>query len=470
MTFEYASRRINITDCPGHADFSEDTYRTLAAVDNAVMLVDAAKGLEPQTRKLFAVCRMRKLPTFTFINKMDRPAMNPFQLLDQIEADFSLPCYPVVWPIGDGPNFRGVYERATRLVHIFERGERGKKADAKALSLDHSSLKTVLGNDLYSQLVEDVEILDGVGNEWDEEMILSGDLTPVFFGSAMSNFGVELFLKRFLEMARCPPARESSKGPIQPDGDVFTGQVFKLQANMDPRHRDRLAFVRVFSGVFEKGMKVNNARLAGRSIALTRPQSLFAADRNTVDTAYAGDVIGLNNPGVFAIGDTLYAGGGKVRFPGIPSFSPELFAYIKNPNPSAYKNFRKGLAQLLEEGAVQMLRAREDQGNEDPILAAVGQLQFEVVQRRLVDEYNVESKLEPIGYSIARWVVGPGDAWEALDECGRMFNVYYAKDRWDRPVLLFKNQWSLSNVEGECKKLQLAPWAFAPEEEADRGR
>ena len=287
----------------------------------------------------------------------------------------------------------------------------------------------------------------------------------MFFGSAMSNFGVELFLKRFLELGRPPPIKECSDGLVEPHCEQFTGQVFKLQANMDPKHRDRLAFVRIFSGKFEKGMKVNNARLRGKSIALTRTQSPFAADRFTVDTAFAGDVIGLNNPGVFTIGDTLYGEGSKrVSFPGIPSFSPELFAYIKNPNPSHYKNFRKGIAQLLEEGAVQLLRARHDQGNEDPILAAVGQLQFEVVQRRLKDEYNVESQLEPIPYKLARWVMGPGNAWQALDDCGKIFNVFCAKDRWERPVLLFKNEWSLNAVLQDHADLDLAPWAFAPSE------
>lgn len=464
MTFEYEGMRVNICDCPGHSDFGEDTFRTLLAADNAVMLIDGAKGLEPQTRKLFEICRMRKLPTFTFVNKLDRPALSPFEICDQIEAEFNLPCYPVVWPIGDGDRFCGVYERSTRLVHLFERGSRGKKANVNVLSLDDASLSEFLDQDLLSQLQEDAEILDEMGNEYDEELIQCGELTPVFFGSAMSNFGVDLFLKRFLEIAQSPPSRDSSSGAIEPTSAVFSGQVFKLQANMDPKHRDRLAFVRVFSGMFEKGMKVSNSRLTGRTIALNRPQGLFAADRYTVDTAFAGDVIGLNNPGLFAIGDTLYSDGKKISYPPIPAFSPELFVYFKNPNPSAYKNFRKGLQQLLEEGAVQLLRAREDQGNEDPILAAVGQLQFEVVQRRMQDEYNVESRMEPLSYSKARWVVGPGDPWEALDACSKLFNVMYAKDRWNRPVLLFKNEWSFNNVVQEHEHLELAPWAFAPEE------
>lgn len=467
LTFEYAEKRISLVDTPGHADFGEDTYRTLSAVDNAVMLVDAAKGLEPQTRKLFEVCRMRKLPTFTFVNKMDRPALNPFEICDQIEAEFSLDCYPVVWPVGDGDRFQGVYERSTKLLHLFKRAERGKKADDIAtISIADEKVRGLLEKDLYDQLVEDVDILDSMGHEYDHDRVISGNLSPLFFGSAMNNFGVELFLKRFIELGRSPPGRDSSVGCIQPDRPHFAGQVFKLQANMDKRHRDRLAFVRVFAGVFEKGMKVSHSRHPGKSITVSRPQSLFAADRFSLDTAYAGDVVGLNNPGVFAIGDTIFAEGSqRLIFPGIPSFSPELFAYIRNPNPSAYKNFRKGLQQLLEEGAVQMLRDKNDEGNENPILAAVGQLQFDVVQRRLKDEYNVDSKLDPMTYAVARWVVGPGDPWEALARCGRLFNVFTAKDRWNRPVLLFKNEWSLNTLHGDNPDLELAPWAFAPAEE-----
>lgn len=460
LTFDYQQKRINITDCPGHADFSEDTYRTLSAVDNAVMLIDGGKGLEDQTRKLFAVCRMRKLPTFTFVNKMDRPCLNPFEICDQIEQQFQLLVYPVVWPIGDGDLFRGVYERATRLVHVFERGDRGKKAIVvDTVPLDHPSLETLLHQGQYEQLMENVEILDLMGNEYDEEMVNAGDLTPLFFGSAMSNFGVELFLQRFLEMGISPAPRESLAGSaIQPDEQHFSAQVFKLQANMDPKHRDRLAFIRIFSGVFEKGMKVYNSRLGNRSIALTRPQGLFAADRYTVDVAYAGDVIGLNNPGVFAIGDTLYSGG-KVQYQAIPSFSPELFGFLRNPNPSQYKNFKKGLAQLIEEGTVQLLRSKFDEGNEDPIIAAVGQLQFEVVQRRLKDEYSVESKLEMLPYRVARWV-GGDDPWAVVD--GKTwFGSLVVKDSWNRPVVLFKNEWAVNNVED----VPMTPWAFAPDEQ-----
>ena len=330
--------------------------------------------------------------------------MSPFEICDQIEQEFQFLGYPVVWPIGDGDLFRGVYERSTRLVHLFERGVRGKKALVETLPLDDPRIaeESALHPGQYEQLMEDVEILDSMGNPFDSELVLSGELTPIFFGSAMSNFGVELFLRRFVEMATPPMARACTEsGVIPADKAEFSAQVFKLQANMDPKHGDRLAFIRIFSGVFEKGMKVNSSRLGSRSIALARPQGLFAADRSTVEVAYAVDVIGLNNPGVFAIGDTLYSGD-RVKYEGIPSLSPGLFAYLRNPNPSQYKKYKKGLQKLIEEGTVQLLRARHDQGNEDPIIAAVGQLQFEVIQRRLKDEYSVESTIEVLPYKVAR--------------------------------------------------------------------
>mmetsp|Transcript_5942 Transcript_5942/g.17888 ORF Transcript_5942/g.17888 Transcript_5942/m.17888 type:complete len:595 (-) Transcript_5942:1517-3301(-) len=465
LTFNYLDHHVNILDTPGHQDFSEDTYRTLAAADNVVMLVDAAKGLEPQTRKLFEVCQMRKLPTMTFVNKMDRPAMNAFEICDQIEQEFDIETVPAAWPIGDGENFKGVLKRSTKTVHLYERGTRGKAADVMELSLDSPDLVGVIGQELYDQLMEDVEILDTMGHELDEDKLLHGDQTIVYFGSAMTNFGVQLFLDDFLGLGRKPAERESTIGPINPTRENFSAFVFKLQANMDPRHRDRLAFIRIVSGTYAKGMKVSHSRLSNRQVTLSQAQKLFADDRESVEIAYPGDIVGLNNPGIFSIGDTIYTGTEKVAFPGIPSFSPEMFAYIRNPNPSNYKNFKKGLNQLLEEGAVQMLRAKEDQGGEDPILAAVGQLQFDVVQQRLRDEYGVDSKLEVMPYSVTRWVLGPGDPWEALEKCGRIFSVFYAKDRWNRPVLLFKNQWNLNQLEGDHgDKLELKPWAFAPED------
>mmetsp|Transcript_17651 Transcript_17651/g.23237 ORF Transcript_17651/g.23237 Transcript_17651/m.23237 type:complete len:609 (+) Transcript_17651:70-1896(+) len=464
LSFDYQDFHINLLDTPGHQDFSEDTYRTLAAADNSVMLVDAAKGLEPQTRKLFEVCKLRGLPIFTFCNKMDRPALSPFELIDQIEAEFGLEMYPVVWPIGNGNRFKGVVDRDTKLVHLFEKGERGKKAEEKTISIDDPTLPEVIDDDeLYDQLMEDLEILDEVINPLDMDRVLQGEQSPMFFGSAMTNFGIEIFLKRFLTLGQQPPTRKTQDGELAPAHPEFSAFVFKLQANLDPKHRDRLAYVRICSGKFEKGMKVSHSR-SKRTVNLSAAQALFASDRETVETAYPGDVIGLNNPGLFAIGDTIYTGNNKIKFPGIPSFSPECFSYIRNPNPSKYKNYRKGLDQLLEEGAVQMLRAREDDGNGNPILAAVGTLQFDVVQYRLQDEYGVETILEPVGgYSIARWVE---NSWEEIDEevaSGKLFGVFLAKDQYERPVMLFRNEWKLNSLIQDCPHLNFVPWAMAPE-------
>mmetsp|Transcript_14772 Transcript_14772/g.60016 ORF Transcript_14772/g.60016 Transcript_14772/m.60016 type:complete len:394 (+) Transcript_14772:994-2175(+) len=391
--------------------------------------------------------------------------MNPFELCDEIEQQFDLETVPAVWPIGDGENFKGVLKRSERVVYLFEKNQKGKTATAKKVPMDDPELLSIIGQNLYDQLFEDVEILDEMGHSLDTEKLLKGDQTVVYFGSAMTNFGVQIFLDDFLELGRAPAERSSSIGTIDPGRDEFSGFVFKLQANMDPRHRDRLAFIRIVSGRYERGMKVLHSRLGARQINLNQAQKLFADDRESVQVAFPGDIVGLNNPGLFSIGDTIYCGSEKVVFPGIPSFSPEIFAYLRNPNPSNYKNFKKGLQQLLEEGAVQLLRTKEDQGNEDPILAAVGQLQFDVVQQRLQDEYGVESKLEPLGYSVARWVLGPGDPWSSLEGCGRLFNVFFAKDRWNRPVLLFKNAWNLAKLEEEHgDKLELKPWAFAPDQ------
>jgi len=454
LQFDYGSNIINLLDTPGHQDFSEDTYRTLAAADNAVMLEDAAKGLEPQTRKLFEVCRMRQIPIFTFINKMDRPGRDPLSLLDEIESELKLTPWAVNWPIGSGEQFRGVIDRRSRRVILFSRAERGRQSEELELELADPRLADLVEADLLEQAVEELELLEAAGAELDLEMVHAGELTPVFFGSAMTNFGVRPFLDAFLEMAQRPIARSGSDGLIDPLRPEFSGFVFKLQANMDPRHRDRVAFVRVCSGRFEKDMSVRHAR-TGKSIRLSRPQKLFGQDRAVVEDAYPGDVIGLNNPGMFAIGDTLYTGS-KVEFEGIPCFSPEIFSWLRNPNPSAFKNFRKGVNELREEGAVQILYDT-DQSRRDPILAAVGQLQLEVVQHRLENEYGVETRLEPMGYQVARWVDG---GWPALEQIGRIFNCKTVQDAWQRPVLLFKNTWNLNQLIEEHADLELS--AVAP--------
>ncbi len=454
LQFDYLDNTINLLDTPGHQDFSEDTYRTLAAADNAVMLEDAAKGLEPQTRKLFEVCRMRKIPIFTFINKMDRSGQEPLALLDQLEAELGLLTWAVNWPIGSGELFRGVIERRTKKVIIFSRAERGRQSIERTLDIDDPELEKLVEKELLDKTLEELELLDAAGSELDPDLVHSGELTPVFFGSAMTNFGVRPFLDTFLEMAQGPVARLSNTGPIDPLTPTFSGFVFKLQANMDPRHRDRVAFVRVCSGRFEKDMTVRHAR-TGKNIRLSRPQKIFGKDRAVVDDAYPGDVIGLNNPGMFAIGDTLYTGK-HVEYEGIPCFSPEIFSWLRNPNPSAFKNFRKGVNELREEGAVQILYDI-DQSKRDPILAAVGQLQLEVVQHRLENEYGVITRLEPMGYQVARWVNG---GWSSLEDLGRVFNCKTVQDAWNRPVLLFKNDWNLNQLKEEHPDLDLS--AVAP--------
>ena len=450
LQFRYDDFQINLLDTPGHQDFSEDTYRTLAAADNAVMLIDAAKGLEPQTRKLFEVCQMRALPIFTFINKLDRPGREALELLDEIEQELSMATYAVNWPIGMGDRFKGVYDRISKKIHLFERRSHGSKAAQETIiELGDPKIEELLEPELYYQLKEELEILDEIASDFDLEQIHRGKMTPVFFGSAMTNFGVELFLKSFLEYALKPEGRNSSQGDIEPTYPEFTGFVFKLQANMDPKHSDRVAFVRVCTGKFEKDMTVKHAR-TGKTVRLSRPQKLFAQGRESLDVAYAGDVIGLNNPGVFAIGDTIYKGK-KLEYEGIPCFSPEIFAYLKNPNPSKFKQFQKGITELREEGAIQIMYS-SDEFKREPILAAVGQLQFEVVQFRLQNEYGVETTLEPLSYSLARWV---GGGWEALEKSGKIFNTMTVKDNWGRPVLLIRNEWNLGQIIADNPNLNL---------------
>lgn len=455
LQFEYQQCQINLLDTPGHQDFSEDTYRTLAAADNAVMLIDAAKGLEPQTRKLFEVCRMRSLPIFTFVNKLDRPGRSPIELMDEIEQELGMQTYAVNYPIGMGDQFKGVFDRRSRKIHLFERSKHGsREAVDTVVDLGDPNIEELLEKDLYYQFKDELELVEGIGSEFDLEAIHTGQMTPMFFGSAMTNFGVELFLNSFLDYALKPGGHASTKGEIEPTYPEFSGFVFKLQANMDPKHRDRVAFVRVCSGKFEKDMVVSHAR-TGKTVRLSRPQKLFAQDREVIEEAYPGDVIGLNNPGVFAIGDTIY-NGQKLEYEGIPCFSPELFAYLRNPNPSKFKQFRKGVSELREEGAVQIMYSA-DEAKRDPILAAVGQLQMEVVQFRLQNEYGVETTVEYLPYTVARWVEG---GWEALEKVGRIFNTVTVKDSWQRPVLLFRNEWNCQQLQGDHPELKLS--AIAP--------
>jgi peptide chain release factor 3 len=478
LNFDYLGKAITVIDSPGHSDFSEDSFRALAAADNALMLLDAAKGLEPQTRKLFEVCKLRGLPIFTFCNKMDRPSLTPYDIMDQIEEEFGLDSYPILWPVGEGGDrFKGVLDRLEDVVHLYEKSEkRGGKAEVTQVPFkDTERLKALIDDDeIFEKLLEDREILDELIAPLDMERVMTGEQTPLFFGSAMTNFGVQLFLDKFLEMGTAPAPRVAVSGgsledeqKIMPEHSEFSAFVFKNQANLDPKHRDRLAYVRIVSGTYVKGMKVSHSRSkAGKKFTLAQAQALFGSDRSSVEVAYPGDVIGINNPGCFAIGDTLFTGNNRIAFPGIPSFSPEKFSYIRAPNPSSYKSFRKGMDQLLDEGAVQALRQRNDDGGGPLMLAAVGQLQFEVVQARLLSEYSVECRMEPLTYTLARWADGGWDAVDKADADGKLFGIMVVQDRWGRPVLLFRNDWKAASLAEEQKYLELKPWSQPPDFES----
>ncbi|MDQ4099868.1 MAG: peptide chain release factor 3 [Chloroflexota bacterium] len=438
LAFPYSGCQLNLLDTPGHQDFSEDTYRTLTAVDSAVMVLDAARGIEPQTLKLFEVCRSRHTPIFTFINKLDRPSKHPLELLDEIEATLGLKTCPLNWPIGDGPDFRGVYDRLTGTVHLFERTEHGaKRAPVRVAGLDDPTLADQLGAERAAQLKEELELIELAGTSFDLDEIHAGRLTPVSFGSALTNFGVQLFLDQFVQHAPAPQPGMTDERVLAPDDETFSGFVFKVQANMDPRHRDRVAYLRVVSGKFERDMEAWHPRLK-RSVRLARPMRLFGQDRETVEEAYAGDVVGLINPGAFTIGDTVSAGA-VGSFPPLPRFQPEHFALLRHTRADRYKQFLKGLAQIEEEGAIQLFYP-VNTGSREPIMAAVGALQFDVVRFRLAAEYNVETIMEPLAYTIARWVEGEESALASVaGGRGRL----RAEDRDGRPVMLFTTEWDL---------------------------
>ncbi|GLV14434.1 peptide chain release factor 3 [Alicyclobacillus hesperidum] len=436
LQFDYLGCRVNILDTPGHEDFSEDTYRTLAAADSAVMLIDAAKGVEPQTIKLFEVCRMRGIPIFTFINKLDRQGKDPLELLEEIERVLGIRSCPMNWPIGMGPDFQGIYHRHEGRFERFT----SRTDDMVSIAmpdLDDPAVATILGESLHQRLQEDVLLLDVAGDPFDPDLVALGKLTPVYFGSAIANFGVESFLRSFLELAPPPGPRETDQGVVRPEDERFSGFVFKIQANMNPAHRDRVAFVRICSGRFERGMSVQHVR-TGKRIALSQPQQFFGQERETVDEAYAGDIIGIFDPGNFRIGDTLCERG-SFRFPPLPLFSPEHFARVSVPNALKYKQFHKGVAQLSEEGAIQVFR--QANRTEDMILGAVGQLQFEVFQHRMRVEYGVDVELLRLPYAYARWV----ETELPIDEL--QFDRYASlvvKDQDDRAVMLFQTEFAIN--------------------------
>ena len=394
LQFPYNGYTVNLLDTPGHQDFGEDTYRTLLAADAAVMLIDAAKGVEPQTKKLFAICRDRKIPLFTFINKMDRPSRDPLDLLDELESVLGIGTYPMNWPLWERRNVQRIYDRRTRELQLFERSAHGAtKASMQTADARDPKVKELVDEATFEAFVDGLDLLEGAGEAFNREAMLRGEITPVFFGSAVTNFGVQLFLDEFIEMSP-PPA---GRGIIDPSEERFTGFVFKIQANMDPRHRDRIAFIRVCSGKFERDMIVRNER-TGKDVRLARAMKLFADERESLDAAYAGDVVGLANPGVFAIGDTLYEGA-PVVFPPIPSFAPEHFASVRSIDTSSYKSFGKGVAQLREEGAVQIFYPWGSTRTE-PIFGVVGELQFEVAKYRLESEYGVKTHFSTLPLTV----------------------------------------------------------------------
>lgn len=443
LQFEYGGYFINLLDTPGHKDFSEDTYRVLTAVDAVVMVIDAGKGIEDQTRKLFEVCRRRGIPIFTFVNKLDRPTLPPLGLLDEIEEVLGIDAWAANWPLGTGPDFRGLYDRRLGEVHLYDRSPGGtQRAALRVTDLDDPVLCDLLGNAVHETVREELEMLDAAGATFDEEAVLAGRVTPVFFGSAVNNFGVEDLLNGFLRDAPGPTARpttgtDGADSAIAPGAETFSGFVFKIQANMDPRHRDRIAFVRVCSGRFEREMTVAHPR-SGRRMRLSSSHKLFANERQTVDEAFAGDVIGIVGHNDLRIGDTLTTDP-RIAFPPIPPFAPECFAFLHPTNPSQFKRFREGLDQLLQEGVVQSLTLRNSP-QRVPLLAAVGPLQFDVVQARLEGEYGASSRLEMAPWSLMRWV-GSGHTPESLASLALPSDVRLASDATGQAVLLFGSDW-----------------------------
>ena len=453
LQFNYGGYCINILDTPGHEDFSEDTYRTLMAADSAVMVIDASKGVEKQTIKLFKVCVMRHIPIFTFINKMDREANDPFELLDEIESVLGISTCPVNWPIGCGKEFKGVYDRNEREVPLFKAAMNGQKeVDTKNMSIDDVALKDEIGQAFFDKLNEDVELLDGASAEFDIEKVQAGDLTPVFFGSALTNFGVETFLQHFLKMTTPPLPRNSSEGIIDPVKEDFSAFVFKIQANMNKAHRDRIAFMRICSGKFTAGMESFHVQ-GGKKIRLSQPQQMMAQERHIVEEAYAGDIIGVFDPGIFSIGDTICNSNKKFAFEGIPTFAPEHFARVRQIDTMKRKQFIKGISQIAQEGAIQIFQ-EFNTGMEEIIVGVVGVLQFEVLEYRLKNEYNVDIKLEPLPYEHIRWIENPEEI--NMSRIVGTSDMKKIKDLKDNPLLLFVNSWSVNMVLERNEGLKLS--------------
>ena len=455
MQFHYDGYCINILDTPGHQDFSEDTYRTLMAADSAVMVIDAGKGVENQTRKLFKVCVMRHIPIFTFINKMDREARDPFDLLDEIEKELGIRTTPINWPIGSGKEFKGVYDREKEEILSFVANNGQREVETIEASLGDPNLDELIGADHHRQLADDVELLGGAGDEFDLEAVRAGTLSPVFFGSALTNFGVEPFLKAFLQMTTSPLPRETEDGVVDPVEQPFSAFVFKIQANMNKAHRDRIAFMRICSGRFEKGMEVLHVQ-CGKKLNLSQPQQLMAAEREIIDEAYAGDIIGVFDPGIFSIGDTLCDPKVRFRFRGIPTFAPEHFARVRQVDTLKRKQFVKGVTQIAQEGAIQIFHEPHT-GMEEVIVGVVGVLQFEVLEYRLKNEYAVDIKQEPLSYQYIRWIQNEDLDPKTLDLTS---DTKIVQDFRDRYLLLFTNSWNITWATEHNKELSLSEFGI----------
>ncbi|MDW5299876.1 MAG: peptide chain release factor 3 [Sedimentibacter sp.] len=444
MQFEYDDKVISIMDTPGHNDFGEDTYRILTSVDSAVMVIDAAKGIEAQTKKLFQVCSMRGIPIFTFINKLDRESMDPLESMQELEEVLGLPSVAVTWPIGCGKEFEGIFDRLRNTIYLFRKKE---QIYLDGEGVHSNKLDGVLNPINLKNLRNAMELLDGAGNEFDLDLVKQGKLSPVFFGSALADFGVTEFLEHFLQMSPPPSARKTTKGNVNPTDEEFTGFIFKIQANMDPNHRDRLAFLRICSGTFVRGMNVTLSR-TGKQLKLSQSTHLMANERETVDTAYAGDVIGIYDSGNFQIGDTLTNGKDKILFEPLPTFPPEMFCRVSAKNSLKGKNFQKGVEQLAQEGAIQVYKNEYN----EVILGAVGILQFEVFEYRLVNEYNTDIRMENIDFTVARWVKTDNPDSLKKYQNTRCMLVF---DHYERPVLLFTNQYALKSFQERNEDLVL---------------
>ena len=443
MQFQYEGFCINILDTPGHQDFSEDTYRTLMAADSAVMVIDGAKGVEPQTRKLFKVCAMRHIPIFTFVNKMDRETKDPFDLLDEVERELGIETYAMNWPIGCGKDFQGVYDREKAELLFFS-GVNGKsRADKLEVDLYDPQVADLLGSEnKHQQLIDDVELLSA-GREMDVEAVRCGQLSPVFFGSALTNFGIEPFLEAFLKLTPPPLPRTADCGVIDTFDPDFSAFVFKIQANMNKAHRDRLAFMRICSGKFSRDAEYFHVQ-GNKKMRLSQPQQLMAAEREIVDEAYAGDVIGVFDPGIFSIGDTICAPGKKFAFEGIPTFAPEHFARVRQIDTMKRKQFVKGINQIAQEGAIQIFQ-EFNTGMEEIIVGVVGVLQFDVLKYRLENEYNVDIRLETLPYEHIRWIANKEEV--KVDKIVGTSDMKKVTDLKGNPLLLFVNSWSVGMTE-----------------------